>query len=169
MGRLFLYESDHVDDSVEVVALISRYVGRKQHEDDKAFGLDFLTVLDDGSGVAFIENKRCCDEYGIDEGIIKNLAEEFFYDLDKGIEVSRFYLDDRNYVTYENKVVSNFDKKNGKNSRRYIIVEFQGRFLMTDVTGLADATYWMKEDRDRNKTGLQWQNYLSLINKGAFY
>jgi hypothetical protein len=162
MGRLYLYNSNLEENSIEVVALIARYCSSSHHRDDKFDGFEFLTLLDDNSGLTYLENPRCFSNYGINEGILEHLSKDYFSSFSEGVEVADFYLDEDGYISYEN-------RRANRTIRRFLLVEFNGRFLLTSVRSLEHATHWMKSDRERNETGLQWENYISLFKKGAIY
>lgn len=170
MARLKLFNSNDSSDSVEVVALLSRYQGKDQHHSDKQMGMELLDLLDDGSGMMFLPNTRVYNEYGFSNGILTEMVSEIFNDLSNGIELVEFYWDGiEGRSDIRSRHVTNLNKSGGRNSRRYVVVEYCDRFYLTDVVGLADSLHWYKNDRDRNETSLQWINYVSIVKSGSAY
>ena len=151
---------------------------RSTSEREKSIGLDILNLIDVGGQtihINFLEDRYALIESGYSE-FDKRREDELTADVsdllneyDDVIELSEFKLDDNDRVEYVRVTVEKKLGANTKDLRRFILVNFNGTLMFTDIYGLNDGTHHLKAERKRNDKGLQWSNYARLLKQGVIY
>lgn len=175
MDRISLFGSSDPKDSVNVLGMFAEIRGLNTRDKEKGLGLDFVGLTDSGSSVYGLVDHVSLADYTMDNGFTLNEEVLFFlfstmlYENPEGVELATFYVTDDGYVGMDTRIVSHDNRKDSKGLRRFLFIEIDGQFYLSDVYGLSPATIHHKNNRERSDLGLQWENYISIIKNGVAF
>lgn len=164
-----VYLTEDKSEFVEVLAMVAKVSSRTQSEKEKRIGLEFLDISSNGKQYFYHVNKDTAFTYGITERYLKRLCDELLDASQEKINLVDFHRNRKGEVYVKPVQIRNTYTSTGRASRRYLLVSYKGKIVMTDVIRLNQVTKHYKKDRDRNERGLEWENYASLLKSGGAF
>lgn len=152
--------SEDLSKEVEVLGLVALVKNNSQGKTEKGLGLNLYIPKEDVIEDCLIYFKT--NQLGIDNGFSPKVLKDLLINNINNNLIHKFTFNDEDI--FEVLTTKLMVKDTYRGSRRYLIIKVDNKIYITNCNHLNLLTRHYKENYEKNKTGVQWQNLCKNFN-----
>lgn len=164
-----IYLKEDKSDYIDLIAMVAKVNSKSQHEKEKRIGLEILGFTETDNPLYYKINEESAFKLGMSESLLLKYMNRYLNQKNEYITLHEFKRNRQGNIYLTPIKLKNSYSESGRSSRRYLLVNYKGKMILTDVLRLNLVTKHYKANRERNERGLEWENYFNILASGGAF